>query len=66
MVTLVQMLGVVIFALGIPPAFASLEAHQPLDNRVIVLGYVVMRVAMVVHWVRASRQCPQRRRSCLT
>jgi len=58
LVTLVQMLGVVIFALGIPPAFASLEAHQPLGNRVIVLGYVVMRVAMVVHWVRTSRQCP--------
>ena len=32
----------------------------------MVLGYVVMRVAMVAQWLRAARQNPERRRACLT
>jgi low temperature requirement protein LtrA len=63
--TLVQMVGVIILALGLPPMFASLD-HGTLDNTVLVLGYVVMRVAMVGQWLRAARQSPEHRRACLT
>jgi hypothetical protein len=31
-----------------------------------VLGYVIMRIAMVFQWLRAARQDPARRRTCLT
>ena len=64
--TMVQMVGVVILALGLPPMFASIDQGPTLDNSVMVLGYVVMRVAMVAQWLRAARQSPERRRACLT
>jgi low temperature requirement protein LtrA len=63
--TMVQMVGVLILAMGIQPLFASIEHGEPLDNGVIVLGYVVMRVAMVFQWLRAATQDPARRESCL-
>jgi low temperature requirement protein LtrA len=65
-VTMIQMIGVVILAIGLPRMFASIEQGVHLDNTVIVLGYVVMRFAMVFQWLRAARQDPVRRRSCLT
>ena len=34
---------------------------QNVDNRVMVAGYVIMRVAMVFQWGRAARQDPERR-----
>jgi low temperature requirement protein LtrA len=55
LMVMVQMLGVVILALGLPDMFASLEHGDRLDNRVMVLGYVVMRVPMVAMWLRAAR-----------
>jgi low temperature requirement protein LtrA len=64
--TMVQMIGVVIVALGIPPLFHSIEEGQHLDNSILVAGYVVMRIAMVAQWLRAARQDPDRRRTCLT
>jgi low temperature requirement protein LtrA len=64
--TMLQMVGVVILALGIPPVFASIEEGELVDNRVLVAGYVVMRVAMVFQWLRAARQDPERRSACLT
>lgn len=64
--TMLQMVGVVILALGIPPLFASIYAGEHVDNRVLVAGYVVMRVAMVLQWLRAARQDPARRSACLT
>lgn len=47
--TFVQMGGVLVFAAGIPRAF------DEGDFVVCVLGYIVMRVAMVAQWLRASR-----------
>ena len=64
--TMLQMVGVVILALGLPPMFASIDHGPTLDNSVMVLGYVVMRVAMVAQWLRAARQSPECRRACLT
>jgi low temperature requirement protein LtrA len=64
--TLVQMLGVLLLALGLPDMFDSLEHGDHVDNTVMVLGYVVMRVPMVLLWARAARQDPGRRRIALT
>jgi low temperature requirement protein LtrA len=66
LLTMLQMVGVLILSLGLPPMFASLNEGRPLDNAVMVLGYVVMRVAMIAQWLRAARQDPPRRRACLT
>ncbi len=64
--TMVQMIGVLILALGLPDVFTSIEKGEHLDNRIVVLGYVIMRVAMVFQWLRAAKQDPERRRVCLT
>jgi low temperature requirement protein LtrA len=64
--TMVQMLGVLVLALGLPAMFASIDEGAVVDNRVMVAGYVVMRVAMVFQWMRAARQDPARRDACLT
>lgn len=64
-VTMVQMIGVLVLAIGLPRMFASLDHGDHFDNSVIVLGYVVMRLAMVFQWLRAARQDPGHRRACL-
>lgn len=64
LVTMVQMVGVLILTLGIPPMFASLEEGGHLDIAVMVLGYVVMRGAMMFQWLRAARQSPAYAATC--
>jgi low temperature requirement protein LtrA len=64
--TMVQMIGVLVLAIGVPRLFASIEHGDHLDNSILVLGYVIMRVALVFQWLRAARQDPARRRACLT
>src|SRR6266478_7632237 len=64
--TMVQMIGVLVLAIGLRPMFASIERGQRLDNSVMVLGYVIMRVALVSQWLRAAKQDPVHRRACLT
>jgi low temperature requirement protein LtrA len=66
LVTMVQMIGVLILAIGLPTMFASIEHGAHLDNSIMVAGYVVMRVAMIFQWLRAAGQDPNRRRACLT
>lgn len=61
LLTMVQMAGVLIFALGLPEMFASVQERGLVDVRVMVAGYVVMRLAMVGQWLRAARQDPARR-----
>lgn len=65
-VTMVQMIGVLVLAAGLPRLFSSIERRGRLDNSVMVLGYVIMRVALVFQWLRASKDDPPRRRVCLT
>ena len=63
--TMVQMAGVILLALGVPDMFASLTHHEDhLDLRLIVIGYVTMRLPMVAQWLRAGRQDPTRRALC--
>ena len=64
--TMLQMVGVIVLALGLPQMYASIEHGGHVDNTVVVAGYVVMRVAMVAQWLRAARQDPPRRKACLT
>ncbi len=64
--TMVQMIGVVVFALGLPVMFASLEHGDHIDNSGVVAGYVVMRVALIAQWLRAARQDPSRRQTALS
>ncbi len=63
--TLVQMLGVLVLALGLPPAFQSIDEGEHLDNGVMVAGYVIMRVAMVATWLRVASHDPAHRRTAL-
>ncbi|MET2829931.1 low temperature requirement protein A [Mesorhizobium shangrilense] len=66
LVTMVQMIGVLVLAIGLPRMFTSIENGEHLDNSIMVLGYVIMRVAMIFQWLRAARQDPSRREICLT
>jgi low temperature requirement protein LtrA len=64
--TMVQMLGVLVLALGLPPAFDSIDEGEHLDNGVMVAGYVIMRVATIALWLRIARHDGAHRRSALT
>jgi low temperature requirement protein LtrA len=64
--TMLQMVGVIILALGVPQMYASIAEGKHVESQVMVAGYVVMRIAMVFQWLRAARQDPQRRTACLT
>lgn len=64
--TMVQMVGVLILALGLPKMFESLDHGESIDNGIMVFGYVVMRVAMIFQWLRAARQYPEGRKTTLT
>ena len=58
LMTMLQMVGVIILALGLPAMYASIEHGGHVDNRVMVAGYVVMRIALVAQWLRAAKQDP--------
>jgi low temperature requirement protein LtrA len=57
--TILQMGGVLVFASGICPAF---DEH---DYSVLIVAYVVMRVALVAQWLRASQSWASTRRTTL-
>ena len=58
LLTLLQMGGALVFATGIGGLFQG-------DFRVGVLGYAVMRMALVVQWLLAARGDPVHRAACL-
>lgn len=53
--TMVQMVGALIIAAGIPTAF------QNADFDIIVIGYVVMRLMLIFQWLRAAKHDPERK-----
>ncbi|MGZ0150991.1 low temperature requirement protein A [Kribbella sp. WER1] len=59
LLTIVQMSGVLVLAAGIERVFTE---H---DFRIVVLAYVVMRVAMIAQWLRASHSAGAARRATL-
>jgi low temperature requirement protein LtrA len=66
LLTMVQMVGVLVLALGLPPMFESIDHGDHVDNAVMVLGYVIMRVGLVALWLRVARHDVVRRRCALT
>ncbi|GII99789.1 low temperature requirement protein LtrA [Sediminihabitans luteus] len=66
LLTMVQMFGVLLAALGMPQFFESIANRESPDNTVVIVGYVVMRLAMVVLWLRAAAEDPVHRRACRT
>jgi low temperature requirement protein LtrA len=59
--TMVQMVGVIVLALGLPQMFESIDHGDTLDIGVMVAGYVVMRVALMFLWWQVARHDPARR-----
>lgn len=59
LLTLVQMGGVLVFAAGIPAWF------DRDDFTTVLIGYVIMRLALVAQWLRAARQHPEGRSGTL-
>lgn len=56
--TMAQMFGVLVFAVGIPGFFSG-------ELQAATAGYALMRLALVAQWLLAARDDPPRRRTCL-
>lgn len=55
LVTLTQMIGVLVLALGIEAMVASVDAGQTLNNQQMVIGYIIMRLGAIILRVRVAR-----------
>ena len=55
----VQMAGVLVYAAGVP------RAMEHGDFGLGVTGYVIMRIGLLFHWLRAARSDPEHRPCCL-
>ena len=64
--TFVQMIGVGVLAIGLPPFFHSLDEGHHVDNAVMIAGYVIMRVALIGVWLRVAAHDPAHRRTART
>jgi low temperature requirement protein LtrA len=56
LITLLQMSGVLVLAANVPAAFENK------DFTGVVIGYLIMRAAMIAQWLRAAYSDPERRR----
>ena len=63
--TVVQMVGVVILTFGLPVSFQNAADGESPNNRLLVVGYLIMRVPLVVLWLRAAREDPGNRRTSI-
>lgn len=59
LLTLLIMVGALTMAAGVKPFF------EMTDMRLIVIGFVIMRLAMVVLWLRVALHDPARRRTAI-
>jgi low temperature requirement protein LtrA len=59
LITMVQITGALTLAAGVPRAF------DQGDFTLVVIGYVIMRLAMVTQWLRAAQSDPDRRTTAL-
>jgi low temperature requirement protein LtrA len=63
--TIVQMIGVIVLTLGLADGFsAAAHGRSPLSG-LMIIGYIVMRVPLIVLWLRAAQQDPEHRRVAL-
>ncbi|MGH1561202.1 low temperature requirement protein A [Mumia sp. DW29H23] len=58
LLTILQILGSLVLAAGIPRMYDG-------DFVLIVVGYVIMRIGLVIQWLRAAAGDPEHRRTCL-
>jgi low temperature requirement protein LtrA len=58
LLTFVQIIGVLVLAVGVPDAFNG-------DFALVTYGYVIMRLAMVTFWLRAARASEVRHTAAL-
>jgi low temperature requirement protein LtrA len=65
LLTMVQMIGIIVVALGIPAVFESLDSGESIDYSVVAAGYVVMRSSLIAMWLRVALQDPANRRVAL-
>ncbi len=56
--TMVQMVGVLILAAGVPQMAQG-------DFTTVTIGYAVMRIGLLAMWLRAAHEHPERRRTAL-
>ena len=63
--TIAQMVGAVVFVLGIPLSFEAAEEGASAINGFLVLGYIVMRVPLIVLWLRAAREDESGRKTAI-
>ncbi|CAN5163923.1 low temperature requirement protein A [soil metagenome] len=59
LLTMVQMAGVLVLAAGVPEGFT----HG--NFTAVTVGYIIMRVALVIQWLRAARENPEGRATAL-
>lgn len=58
LLTMLQIVGSLVLAAGVPRLFEG-------DFRLVVLGYVIMRIGLLAMWLRAAAGHPDRRRTAL-
>lgn len=63
--TMVQMIGVIVLALGIQPVFESIDSGKPFNYVVVAAGYVIMRASLIAMWLRVAKQDATYRRVAL-
>jgi low temperature requirement protein LtrA len=59
LLTFVQIAGVLVVSAGVPSAF------NDMDFRLLLIGYVVMRIALVAQWLRAAYEDPAGRATAI-
>jgi low temperature requirement protein LtrA len=64
--TIVQMIGVLVLTYGLPVSFETAAHGESPNNLLMVVGYVVMRVPLIVLWLRAAVHDPGHRRNALS
>lgn len=63
--TIVQMVGVLILVFGLPQSFHDASEGLDPNNLLMVSGYLVMRIPLILLWLRAARQDVRHRRAAL-
>ncbi|GLK19082.1 low temperature requirement protein A [Herbiconiux flava] len=60
--TIVQMVGAIVLVFGLPVSFERAVTGESPNNLLMVVGYIVMRVPLIVLWLRAARADARHRR----
>lgn len=64
--TIMQMIGVVVLAYGLPVSFEAAAHGESPNNLLMVVGYVIMRLPLIALWLRAAQQDPEHRDNAIS